>query len=107
LRFFFGRDQSAERTPVGVEILARNAANIFARHFANFIMNAQGVRRDGAAALDLAYVACGRFDGFWEEGLKPSLQMRGAIRREESSSAIHTYFMFSGYSGSRAFNERT
>ncbi len=43
----------------------------FARHFANFIMNAQAVRRDGSAALDLAYVACGRFDGFWEEGLRP------------------------------------
>jgi myo-inositol-1(or 4)-monophosphatase len=44
----------------------------FARHFHNFIMHAQGVRRDGAAALDLAYVAAGRFDGFWEEyGLAP------------------------------------
>jgi len=30
---------------------------------------AQAVRRDGAAALDLAYVACGRYDGFWEWGL--------------------------------------
>ena len=45
--------------------------NEFARHFSNFIMHAQAVRRDGAAALDLAYVACGRFDGFWEEGLRP------------------------------------
>jgi myo-inositol-1(or 4)-monophosphatase len=32
---------------------------------------AQAVRRDGAAALDLAYVACGRFDGFWEFDLSP------------------------------------
>ena len=31
----------------------------------------QGVRRLGSAALDLCYVACGRFDGFWEQGLKP------------------------------------
>jgi myo-inositol-1(or 4)-monophosphatase len=30
-----------------------------------------GIRRPGAAALDLAYVACGRLDGFWELGLKP------------------------------------
>lgn len=30
-----------------------------------------GIRRPGSAALDLAYVACGRFDGFWETGLKP------------------------------------
>jgi myo-inositol-1(or 4)-monophosphatase len=41
----------------------------FARDFANFTMAAQAVRRDGSAALDLAYLACGRFDGFWEDGL--------------------------------------
>ena len=41
----------------------------FARDFANFTMEAQAVRRDGSAAIDLAYVACGRFDGFWEDGL--------------------------------------
>ena len=38
----------------------------FTRDFANFTMAAQAVRRDGSAALDLAYVACGRFDGFCE-----------------------------------------
>lgn len=37
-----------------------------AEHFRNVSHRAQAVRRDGAAALDLAYVACGRFDGFWE-----------------------------------------
>ena len=31
----------------------------------------QGLRRGGSAALDLAYVACGRLDGFYEENLKP------------------------------------
>lgn len=36
------------------------------RHFAAVSDRAQAVRRDGSAALDLAYVACGRFDGFWE-----------------------------------------
>lgn len=41
----------------------------FARDFTNFTMEAQAVRRDGSAALDLAYLACGRFDGFWEDGL--------------------------------------
>jgi myo-inositol-1(or 4)-monophosphatase len=41
----------------------------FAREFTNFTMTAQAVRRDGSAALDLAYLACGRFDGFWEDGL--------------------------------------
>lgn len=40
-------------------------------HWTNFIFRAQAVRRCGSAALDLAYVACGRFDGFWELKLKP------------------------------------
>jgi myo-inositol-1(or 4)-monophosphatase len=34
-------------------------------------MSSHGVRRGGAAAIDLAYVACGRLDGFWEFGLSP------------------------------------
>ena len=63
----------------------------FARHFANFIMNAQGVRRDGAAALDLAYVACGRFDGFWEEGLKPWDVAAGALMIEEAGGRVSKY----------------
>jgi len=40
-------------------------------HFTNFALRAQAVRRCGSAALDLCYVACGRFDGFWELKLKP------------------------------------
>lgn len=41
------------------------------RRFATVSHRAQAVRRDGSAALDLAYVAAGRFDGFWEFDLKP------------------------------------
>jgi myo-inositol-1(or 4)-monophosphatase len=63
----------------------------FARHFANFIMNAQGVRRDGAAALDLAYVACGRFDGFWEEGLKPWDVAAGSLLVAEAGGRVSRY----------------
>ncbi|MEJ7618090.1 MAG: inositol monophosphatase family protein [Pyrinomonadaceae bacterium] len=47
-------------------------------------MNAQAVRRDGSAALDLAYVACGRFDAFWEEGLRPWDVAAGALIIEEA-----------------------
>ena len=39
--------------------------------FASFALKAQAIRRAGSAALDLCYVACGRFDGFWELKLKP------------------------------------
>ena len=65
--------------------------NEFARHFASFIMHAQGVRRDGAAALDLAYVAAGRFDGFWEEGLKPWDVAAGALIVAEAGGRISNY----------------
>lgn len=42
-----------------------------ARYFARASGRAQAVRRDGSAALDLAFTACGRFDGFWEFDLHP------------------------------------
>jgi myo-inositol-1(or 4)-monophosphatase len=40
-------------------------------NFAKFIMNSQALRRDGSAVIDLCYVACGRYEGFWELNLKP------------------------------------
>ncbi len=40
-------------------------------HFSDFAVRAQAVRRCGSAALDLCYIACGRFDGFWELKLAP------------------------------------
>ena len=38
---------------------------------AYLIRHCRGIRRFGSAAIDLAWVACGRFDGFWEYSLKP------------------------------------
>jgi myo-inositol-1(or 4)-monophosphatase len=63
----------------------------FARHFTNFIMNGQAVRRDGSAALDLAYVACGRFDGFWEEGLRAWDVAAGVLMIEEAGGRVSYY----------------
>jgi myo-inositol-1(or 4)-monophosphatase len=63
----------------------------FARHFYNFIMHAQAVRRDGSAALDLAYVAAGRFDGFWEEGLRPWDVAAGVLLIEEAGGRVSRY----------------
>ena len=60
----------------------------FARDFTNFTMEAQAVRRDGSAALDLAYVACGRFDGFWEDGLNPWDTAAGVILIEEAGGRV-------------------
>ncbi len=63
----------------------------FARHFAAFIMKAQAVRRDGAAALDLAYVAAGRFDGFWELGLRPWDVAAGVLLITEAGGRVTRY----------------
>jgi len=48
-----------------------------------FLMTA-GIRRAGAASLDLAYVACGRLDGFWELGLKPWDMAAGILLVQEA-----------------------
>lgn len=60
----------------------------FARDFSNFTMRAQAVRRDGSAALDLAYIACGRFDGFWEDGLNPWDLAAGVLLIEEAGGKV-------------------
>ncbi len=63
----------------------------FVRHFRQFIMRAQSVRRDGAAALDLAYVAAGRFEGFYEEGLRPWDVAAGVLLVEEAGGRVTHY----------------
>ena len=59
--------------------------------FRDFLIKAQGVRRAGAAALDLAYVACGRFDGFWEPLLKPWDTAAGILLVKEAGGLVTNY----------------
>ena len=63
----------------------------FARDFINFTMNAQAVRRDGSAALDLAYLACGRFDGFWEDGLNAWDVAAGVLLIAEAGGLVTNF----------------
>jgi myo-inositol-1(or 4)-monophosphatase len=56
--------------------------------FGAFIRKARAVRRFGSAALDLAYVAAGRFDGFWEQGLKPWDVAPGILLAREAGAAV-------------------
>jgi myo-inositol-1(or 4)-monophosphatase len=51
----------------------------------------QGVRRIGSAALDLCYVACGRFEGFWEQGLKPWDTAAGYLIASEAGAAVTNF----------------
>jgi len=57
-------------------------------HFCSFIMEARAIRRDGSAALDLCYVAMGRFDGFWELKLNPWDVAAGKIVVEEAGGLV-------------------
>ncbi|HTP12830.1 MAG TPA: inositol monophosphatase family protein [Bacteroidota bacterium] len=60
-------------------------------HFANFLMSSQAVRRLGSAALDLSYVACGRFDGFWEVTLNPWDMAAGVLFVEEAGGKFTNF----------------
>lgn len=59
--------------------------------FGRCLAAAQGVRRLGAAALDLCYVACGRFDGFWEQGLKPWDTAAGTLIVQEAGGRVTAF----------------
>lgn len=56
--------------------------------FTGLLTRTQAVRRDGVAGVDLAYVACGRFDGFWEYYLKPWDVAAGALLVEEAGGRV-------------------
>jgi myo-inositol-1(or 4)-monophosphatase len=51
----------------------------------------QGVRRGGSASVDLAYVACGRLDGYWERGLSPWDMAAGVVLVEEAGGIVTAY----------------
>jgi myo-inositol-1(or 4)-monophosphatase len=55
------------------------------------LLAAQGVRRLGSAALDLCYVACGRFDGFWEQNLAPWDTAAGWIIAQEAGGKVSDF----------------
>lgn len=57
-------------------------------HFVNFLYHAQAVRRDGSAALNLCYVACGRFDAHWEMKLNPWDVAAGALIVKEAGGLL-------------------
>ncbi len=56
--------------------------------FKELMQKTSGIRRPGAASLDLAYVACGRLDGFWEFGLAPWDIAGGALLISEAGGLI-------------------
>ncbi len=80
---------------LGVSLLAtgfpydrRTNPNNNVNNFSKFINKVQGIRRGGAATLDLCYLACGRIDGFWELRLKPWDVAAGTLIVEEAGGKV-------------------
>jgi myo-inositol-1(or 4)-monophosphatase len=61
------------------------------RLFERFLHHARALRRDGAAALDLAYLAAGRVDGYFEERLKPWDVLAGSLLVEEAGGRVSRF----------------
>ena len=68
----------------------REVSNLdeYMRMLRNVMTGTAGIRRPGAAALDLAWVACGRIDGFWEMGLSPWDMAAGALLIREAGGLV-------------------
>ncbi|HEY4611813.1 MAG TPA: inositol monophosphatase family protein [Bacteroidota bacterium] len=58
------------------------------KHFENFLKEGQAVRRLGSAALDICYVAAGRFDGYWENSLNPWDMAAGVLLVQEAGGWV-------------------
>jgi len=66
----------------------RARAEFYVAFFKDFMEQAQGIRRNGSAAIDLCWVACGRLDGFWEWKLHPWDVAAGALIVREAGGMV-------------------
>ncbi len=87
-----------ERTALAESLLvsgfpydAWNTENDNTTEWRRFLKQARSLRCDGAAALDLCYVACGRVDGYWERGLEPWDVAAGALIVSEAGGRVTDY----------------
>jgi len=98
-----GRGATLDGRPIEVSTVARLADALlvtgfpydvrqdprrFLGPFEAFLVRAQGLRRDGSAALNLCYLACGRFDGFWEHHLSPWDMAAGVLIASEAGGRV-------------------
>jgi len=76
-------------TGFAYDVHSRRTPNLV--HFERFIGCAQAIRRAGSAALDFAYVACGRFDGYWELHLAPWDVAAGILLVQEAGGSVSDF----------------
>ncbi len=93
-----GKPAKVSRTPQLAEALLGTGFPSRKRHaspnihfYQEFTLRSHGVRRAGSAALDLAYVACGRMDAFWEFNLNPWDTAAGILLIEEAGGKVTNF----------------
>jgi myo-inositol-1(or 4)-monophosphatase len=72
-------------------------AETYINMFRDMMRATSGLRRPGSAALDLSYVACGRYDGFWEMHLKPWDLAAGSLIAQESGALVGNFMGDEGF----------
>ena len=94
------RIRVSKQTNINEALLGTGFPFKYPEHFDSYLQmfktlmgNTAGIRRAGSAALDLAYLSTGRFDGFWEIGLKPWDMAAGILLVQEAGGVI-TDFSF-------------
>ena len=81
----------------GIPFRSLDRLDPYLASFRAFILGASGIRRDGSAALNLAYVACGRYDGFWEMSLSSWDVAAGSLIVREAGGVVSDFLGRSGY----------
>ena len=81
----------------GFQYRGKDGLDEYLQMFRVMTENCAGLRRPGSAALDLAYVAAGRLDGFFEKGLKPWDMAAGSLLITESGGIMGTFAGESDY----------
>jgi myo-inositol-1(or 4)-monophosphatase len=88
LRVAARKDLKSSLLATGIPFLGRPGHEVFSAELAAAMATTTGVRRFGAASLDLAYVAAGRFDGYWERGLHPWDVAAGILLVREAGGIV-------------------
>jgi myo-inositol-1(or 4)-monophosphatase len=86
------KDENRILLGTGFPFRARHLLDLYLRSFAHFFHHARGIRRGGSAAMDLAYVAAGRLDAFWEMTLSPWDIAAGVLLIEEAGGRVTDFF---------------
>jgi len=81
----------------GFPFRSKHMAEPYLQAFKDIFLHVSGIRRAGSAALDLAYTAAGRFQGFWEIGLKPWDIAAGALLIREVGGTVTDFWATENY----------